>query len=95
MRRAMGRRAAAGFLPAVLLAWNCAGAPEAAAPARPCVAADYRALVGKAVDEMDLAVLPAPRRIYSSGSPVTMDHRPERLNIVVDADGRILRLHCG
>lgn len=34
-------------------------------------------------------------RIYATGQPVTMDFRPDRLNIEHDASGRIVRLLCG
>ncbi|WP_448502305.1 I78 family peptidase inhibitor [Sphingomonas sp.] len=34
-------------------------------------------------------------RSYGVGDPVTMDFRPDRLNVERGADGRIVRLGCG
>jgi len=39
--------------------------------------------------------LPQPKRVYHITDPVTMDHRPDRLNIDLDGDGAIVRLWCG
>ena len=52
-------------------------------------------VVGQPVAEIDTAKLPKPLRVYSSGSRVTADHRPERLNIVVGVDGSVVGLRCG
>ena len=34
-------------------------------------------------------------RIYTVGDPVTADYRPDRLNVVLAADGRVQSLGCG
>ncbi|MEH3101946.1 I78 family peptidase inhibitor [Sphingomonas adhaesiva] len=34
-------------------------------------------------------------RRYVTGSPVTMDFRPDRLNVETDAAGTIVKLTCG
>ena len=34
-------------------------------------------------------------RVIRPGMAVTMDYRGDRLNIVVDRNGRIVRAHCG
>lgn len=34
-------------------------------------------------------------RRYTTGSPVTMDFRPDRLNIETDAAGVVVKLGCG
>ncbi len=39
--------------------------------------------------------LPEGTRIIPPGTAVTQDYRPERLNIDVDAQGRITRIWCG
>lgn len=36
-----------------------------------------------------------PLRVISPGMAVTMDYSPARLNIDLDALGRIIRVHCG
>lgn len=68
--------------------------PEAPA-ADACGAARLQHLVG--------SPLPQPFshdgdvRIYTSGSPVTMDHRPDRLNIELASGGapRVVAVSCG
>lgn len=68
-----------------------------AAPARGgmCAAARYQALVGRPIGEVDTAALPRPLRVYSFGSLIAMDHRPERMNVVLAADGRVRAVRCG
>lgn len=34
-------------------------------------------------------------RVIAPGDAVTMDYRPDRLNIETDAEGRVVRLKCG
>lgn len=36
-----------------------------------------------------------PHRVIRPGDPVTRDYRPERVNIAVDATGRVTRVFCG
>ena len=57
-------------------------------------AAQHRTIVGRPIDEIDTAGLPKPLRVYSVGSRITMDHRPERMNIVVGTDGRVINVKC-
>lgn len=59
-----------------------------------CKAAEYASLIGT---NAAAVTLPAdlPHRIYKLGDPVTMDYRPDRLNIVTDADGVITEMKCG
>ena len=60
-----------------------------------CAAAQHGSLVGRSIDEIDTAGLPEPLRVYVIGSLITMDHWPERMNIVVGADGRVVAVKCG
>ena len=60
-----------------------------------CAAAQYRSLIGQSIEEIDIAALPRPVRVYPTGSRITMDHRPERLNVVVGRDGRVVKVTCG
>ena len=60
-----------------------------------CAAARHRSMVGRPIDEIDTAALPKPLRVYPAGSRITMDHRPERMNVVVGPDGRVVKVRCG
>lgn len=60
-----------------------------------CGAEGMRDLVGQPASVLDGMVLPADTRIVRPGMAVTMDYRPDRLNIDLDEDDRILRLSCG
>lgn len=40
-------------------------------------------------------IVSEPKRVYTEGDPVTTDHRPERTNIVLDAEGKITKVTCG
>lgn len=56
---------------------------------------DYEGWVGKPVDE---AAVKAEGRIYRVLTPdsmMTMDHNPERINVVHDKDGKVTRVWCG
>ncbi len=59
-----------------------------------CGAEDYADLVGRPVAAI---TLPAdlPHRVVGPDDMVTMDHRPDRMNIRTDADGTIVALDCG
>lgn len=74
----------------------CACVEPAAPDEDACGAAGLQYLVGQ--DEAALAAITfaAERvRVIRPGQPVTMDYSPERLNIELDAAGRIQRLSCG
>ena len=82
----------------LLLALAACAAPVAPAtlpsPADPCGADAHAGLVGANVAAV---TLPADlnARIVGPDTIVTMDHRPERLNIETNADGTIIALRCG
>ncbi|MCJ2177578.1 I78 family peptidase inhibitor [Novosphingobium album (ex Hu et al. 2023)] len=77
---------------------------EAAMPPRPslepgCGAEELSAYIGtKATDEAVAAIRAwrgdHPVRVLTPGTIVTMDYRPDRLNINVDADGVIKGFRC-
>jgi|TARA_R110000744_G_scaffold77899_4_gene153676 hypothetical protein len=56
-------------------------------------ARDY--LIGQSLGEVDLDSLARLVRPIHPGQPVTMDHRPDRLNLDLDGDGVIVRIWCG
>lgn len=62
---------------------------------QPCAAEAYQVLVGQPVGGVHTDSLPRPHRVYGLGDPVTMDYRPDRLNIVVGEDGVITEVKCG
>ena len=73
-----------------------AGAGPVPAPQpQPCAAEAYQVLVGQPVGGVHTDSLPRPHRVYGQGDPVTMDYRPDRLNIVVGEDGSIIEVKCG
>ena len=73
-----------------------AGAGPVPTPeAQPCAAEAYQVLVGQPVGGVHTDSLPRPHRVYGQGDPVTIDYRPDRLNIVVGEDGSIIEVKCG
>jgi pectin methylesterase-like acyl-CoA thioesterase len=60
-----------------------------------CAAEAYQVLVGQPVGGVHTDSLPRPHRVYGQGDPVTMDYRPDRLNIVVGDDGTVAEVKCG
>lgn len=60
-----------------------------------CGATALASLVGTAAAAHDFSDPDRPHRVIPPNAAVTMDHRPDRLNVDVDADGVITRLWCG
>lgn len=60
-----------------------------------CAAEEYQHYIGQPLARLDISTLPEPYRIIAPGMAVTLDHRPERLNISHDAQGIIRRITCG
>ena len=91
-----GPAPAAGTGPAVAVGVETAVDSGSGAARDPgCAAARHRSMIGRPIDEVDTAALPGPLRVYRAGSAVTGDHRPERMNIVVGPDGRVVGVTCG
>ena len=85
-------RIAATALPAGMLLAACESGMGTVGDA--CGASGYQALVGSLLAAVTLpADLEA--RIIQPGDAVTMDFAAERMNIEVDAEGRIVRIYCG
>lgn len=64
-----------------------------------CGASKLGRYLGKHPSDRTLAAIralakPAQVRITRPGQPVTMDYRPDRLNIDIGENGRIKRFHC-
>ncbi|MEB8387177.1 I78 family peptidase inhibitor [Rhodobacteraceae bacterium KMM 6894] len=60
-----------------------------------CGAATLSARIGTPAKDYDFANANRPHRIIPPNSAVTMDHRPDRLNVDLDEQGVITRLWCG
>ncbi len=58
-----------------------------------CGAAAYRAMIGTSIAAASFPATPNIRVIMPD-SAVTQDFRPDRLNVIVDADGNIAALEC-
>jgi hypothetical protein len=77
-----------------------AQSPPFIAPPTPiqsrCEAADLAYLVGKPRTEIPVPVDPTSRRVSCTACPVTQDYRPERTDILFDAQtGLITEVKCG
>ena len=56
---------------------------------------DFEAWVGKPVDEAAVKETGRVYRILKPDSMMTMDHNPERINVVHGDDGIVTRVWCG
>ncbi len=76
-----------------------AEAPPAPPPPPPedsCKSADFRYLIGQNKSQIPVPTDPSKRRVTCTTCPVTMDYRPDRLNIVFDAQtGIVKEVKCG
>lgn len=70
-------------------------AQTAPAEADECAAGQYADLVGQSADAVDESDLPDPSRVYERGDAVTMDYRPDRLNVIIGVDGNVEEVSCG
>ncbi len=59
-------------------------------------ACDYGHLIGKPENAIDRAMFgERDVRILHKGDPVTMDYSPDRVNILLDAQDRVVQVTCG
>ena len=59
-------------------------------------ACDFPDLVGKSINEIDLAAFGARKvRVLRPNDVATMDFSPERLNINLDANDKVASVTCG
>lgn len=86
---------ALAILPLLVLAACDQPAPPAPAPDRDlCKASGFQGLVGQPETVVKTMMLPAGSRLIGPGDAVTMDFRPDRLNIEIGTDRRIARIGC-
>ena len=91
---AMRRLVFLGFSVAALTACQ----PNGETPpdmAETCGADALQHHVGEPRSAFESTGIEAPTRILPPGSAMTMDHRPDRLNVELDEDDRITRIWCG
>jgi len=60
-----------------------------------CGAQSRQHLVGTPESDLDRSTLPEFNRVLHPNTPATMDYRPDRLNVLVDDNGKIERVSCG
>lgn len=89
------------MLAAAALAFACAAQPEhapvaeTAPPPSACGMERFASLVGQPETAIPRASLPAGARVICATCMVTQDYRPDRLNIILSAEGRVASLRCG
>lgn len=64
-------------------------------PIEECPADAFQALVGQQVSEVDTDILPNLTRIIGPDLAVTMDFRPDRMNVYYDEEGEVTEVRCG
>ena len=60
-----------------------------------CPAEQYQVLVGQPREEIHYDSLPYPHRVYGENDLVTQDYAPDRMNVVVGMNGRVVEVTCG
>lgn len=87
--------AAAGFVGLAALT-ACKGEEEAMSKgSTTCDPATFEFLVGQDKSALDGVTVPEMVRVMEENSPATMDFHENRLNVIHDADGKILKVTCG
>lgn len=69
--------------------------PQPFAEGADCAAEEYQVYRWQKVEVLDDLTLPRPFRVIGPDMAVTMDFRPDRLNIAYGKTGRIERIYCG
>ena len=86
-------------LPLLALAACVPVPPDPVPPTLPpddaCGAPGLQGLVGQPRRVLETMKFGVPVRVIEPGMAVTMDYNPARLNIELDAAGRIIRVTCG
>lgn len=72
-----------------------APAPQPDPVENACGAAELQGLVQQPASVLETMRFRGPLRIIRPGMAVTMDFSPERLNIEVSDEDRIVRVYCG
>ncbi len=80
--------------PLLMLAACVEPDPMVNPPADACGAVKYEGLIGQPAKVLDNMTFPTGTRIIQPNAPVTMDFRPDRLNIEISNNGRIDKISC-
>ena len=86
------------WIAAPLLLVGCIGEEEKTVVeqgSKVCDEAAFEFLIGQPKEAVEKAITPDELRVVLDGSPMTMDHRPDRLNVFHDEDGKIIGVRCG
>lgn len=60
-----------------------------------CDPAAFEFLIGQSKEALEGVTTPETVRVLNESGAMTMDHRPERLNVFHDDDGKIVKITCG
>ncbi|MBL8531733.1 MAG: hypothetical protein JNK94_08365 [Hyphomonadaceae bacterium] len=91
----LSRVAAASLAVALCAACASTPPPEPAPPQEDtCGLARFAYLVGARAAEVNRDDLPPRARIIHPNQAVTMDFSADRLNLIVDAEGRVSEMRC-
>ena len=86
------------FLAALPLLALAACVEPVTAPVEPdrdnCNASALQGLVGQPKSVLTTMLLPAGTRVINPGDAVTMDFRPDRMNVEIGTNGRIEKIGC-
>jgi ribulose-5-phosphate 4-epimerase/fuculose-1-phosphate aldolase len=64
-------------------------------PAEEMTCGSYPEWVGQKVDRAAIEATGKPFRVIKPDSMVTMDHNPDRINVVIDDNEIVLEVKCG
>lgn len=81
-------------LPLALALAGCGGDAGGRSPDDQCGAGALQGLVGQPRTVLEGMTFADGTRIIEPGTPVTLDYRPDRLNIGIDEAGRIGWINC-
>ncbi|MFY0617415.1 I78 family peptidase inhibitor [Shimia sp.] len=60
-----------------------------------CDPAAFEFLVGQDKSALEGVIVPEMVRVLGENDPATMDYHENRLNVVHNADGKVLKVSCG
>lgn len=85
-------------LAALMTATACISETEESAEMKgseTCDPAAFEFLIGQPKEALEGITTPEMVRVLGEHAAMTMDHRPERLNVFHDDEGTIIKITCG